>query len=65
MYEMEIIRKRITTNIIVMELASQYAKEMNWKNDEILELNQVRIYKKVIILGELIRMKHRQIILCF
>ena len=42
-----------------MEFVSDYASLIEWKADKVREINQIRIYKQVIIPGELVGMNSR------
>ena len=48
-----------------MEYAIIYTKEMKQSKNELLELNQIWLYKKAIIPGELVGMNGRQTTPCF
>ena len=62
---MESVEKEITTNKTIIEFALGYVSLMKWKANEVREINQIRICKQAIILGELVGMNGRQITLCY
>ena len=48
-----------------MEHAMQYAIEMIWKNNEVLEINQIRLCKQALIPGELVGMNSQNTTSCY
>ena len=47
----------ITENKILMEFIAEYVKEKGLKNNFIDQINHIRLFKKVILLEEIIRVR--------
>ena len=47
----------ITNNKILMEFIAEYVKEKGLKNDSVDQINHMRLFKKVILLAEIIRVR--------
>ena len=59
-HEIEDTGRRIISNKTIMEYTVTYAKEIKWSKHKLLDLNQIRLYKKAMIPGELVGINGRQ-----
>ena len=54
LYKIETLERKITSNKTMIEYVIVYATSMKLKNEELLQINQIRLFKQVIIPGELV-----------
>ena len=55
----------ITNNKILMEFIVEYIKEKGLKNDSVDQINHMRLFKKVILLAEIIGARGRATTECY